>query len=115
MEFRYFKIEDFACQETGENGIQPEFVLALDDLRHECGFPFVVTSGFRSKDHSIEKTKKVGGRHTRGDAADIQVTNGLQRMALVSKALEHGFKGIGVAKSFVHLDTRDSEPVMWTY
>ena len=115
MEFRYFQIEDFACQETGENGIKPEFVLALDDLRHECGFPFVVTSGFRSKDHSIEKTKKVGGRHTRGDAADIQVTNGLQRMALVSKALEHGFKGIGVAKSFVHLDTRDSEPVMWTY
>jgi len=115
MEFRYFDIEDFACSETGENGIQPEFVAALDDLRHECGFPFVVTSGFRSKDHSIEKTKKVGGRHTRGDAADIQVTNGLQRMALVSKALEHGFKGIGVAKSFVHLDTRDSEPVMWTY
>ena len=115
MEFRYFQIEDFACQETGENGIKPEFVLALDDLRHKCGFPFVVTSGFRSKDHSIEKTKKVGGRHTRGDAADIQVTNGLQRMALVSKALEHGFKGIGVAKSFVHLDTRDSEPVMWTY
>ena len=115
MEFRYFQIEDFACHETGENGIQPEFVSALDDLRHECGFPFVVTSGFRSKDHSIEKTKKVGGRHTRGDAADIQVTNGLQRMALVSKALEHGFKGIGVAKSFVHLDTRDSEPVMWTY
>jgi hypothetical protein len=36
-------------------------------------------------------------------------------MAIVSKALEHGFKGIGVAKSFVHLDTRDSEPVMWTY
>ena len=89
--------------------------MALDDLRHKCGFPFVVTSGFRSKDHSIEKTKKVGGRHTRGDAADIQVTNGLQRMAIVSKALEHGFKGIGVAKSFVHLDTRDSEPVMWTY
>ena len=115
MDFRYFDIEDFACSETGENDIKPAFVLALDDLRHECGFPFVVTSGFRSKDHSIEKTKKVGGRHTRGDAADIQVTNGLQRMAIVSKALEHGFKGIGVAKSFVHLDTRDSEPVMWTY
>ena len=115
MDFRYFTIEDFACSETGENGIQPEFVSALDDLRHECGFPFVVTSGFRSVDHSIEKTKKVGGRHTRGDAADIQVTNGLQRMAIVRKALEHGFKGIGVAKSFVHLDTRDSEPVMWTY
>ena len=115
MEFRYFKMEDFACSETGENGIREDFVFQLDDLRAECGFPFVVTSGYRSRDHSIEKTKKVGGQHTRGNAADIQVTNGLQRMAIVSKALDRGFTGIGVAKSFVHLDTRDSEPVMWTY
>lgn len=115
MEFRYFKIEDFACQETGENEIRPDFVAALDNLRAECGFPFVVTSGYRSKNHSIEKPKKIGGQHTLGNAADIQATNGLQRMAIVSKALNHGFTGIGVAKSFVHLDTRESAPVMWTY
>lgn len=115
MEFRYFTIEDFACQETGENRIKPEFVSELDDLRADCGFPFIVTSGYRSRDHSLEKTKKVAGQHTHGNAADIQVSNGLQRMAIVRKALDRGFTGIGVAKSFVHLDTRDSEPVMWTY
>jgi hypothetical protein len=26
-----------------------------------------------------------------------------------------GFNGIGVAKSFVHVDTRSSTLVMWTY
>jgi len=26
-----------------------------------------------------------------------------------------GFNGIGVAKSFVHVDTRKSSPVVWSY
>ena len=26
-----------------------------------------------------------------------------------------GFNGIGVAKSFVHVDTRESSPVVWSY
>ena len=38
--FKYFTLEEFACQETGENGIKEEFVTSLDALRDECGFPF---------------------------------------------------------------------------
>ncbi len=26
-----------------------------------------------------------------------------------------GFTGIGIAKTFVHVDSRDSTPVIWTY
>jgi len=26
-----------------------------------------------------------------------------------------GFTGIGVAAGFVHVDTREGDPVMWTY
>lgn len=93
MDFRYFKIEDFACSETGENGIKPEFVLALDDLRHKCGFPFVVTSGFRSKDHSIEKTKKsADGTHAvmpltyRSQTACNAWQSSARRLSMDSKA-----------------------------
>ena len=43
--FKYFTLEEFACQETGENEISEEFVHALDALRHEAGFPFVITAG----------------------------------------------------------------------
>ena len=32
-----------------------------------------------------------------------------------TRKTELGFTGIGVAKSFVHVDTRDDTPVMWTY
>ncbi len=46
-EFKFFKLEDFDCQETGENEMDVEFIKGLDHLRQTCGFPFVITSGFR--------------------------------------------------------------------
>ena len=115
MDFRYFKIEDFACSETGENEIQWDFVSALDDLRGVCGFPFIVTSGYRSPDHSVEARKSQPGQQTKGNAVDIKVSNGVERFTIVKNAISLGFKGIGIANTFVHVDTRDSSPVIWTY
>jgi zinc D-Ala-D-Ala carboxypeptidase len=114
--FRYFKVEDFACQETGENKISLSFISRLDDLREACGFPFYVTSGYRSPNHSIEKKKAApGGTHAQGIAADIKVNNGIERRKVVKEAIRLGFNGVGVAKSFVHVDIRKSDPVLWTY
>lgn len=115
MDFRYFQIEDFACQETGENEIQYDFVSALDDLRGVCGFPFIITSGYRSPTHSIEAAKARPGQHTQGIAADIKVTGGAQRYAIASNAIKLGFKGIGIAKNFVHVDMRETESMLWQY
>ena len=116
MSFRYFTREEFACQETGENEIHDAFIEKLDALRDACGFPFVITSGYRSPRHSIEAKKPNGpGRHARGDAADIAVVSGSQRHVIVANAIKLGFSGIGVAKGFIHVDTRDTVPVMWTY
>jgi uncharacterized protein YcbK (DUF882 family) len=112
---RHFKIEEFDCSETGENDMDDEFLHKLDDLRELLGFPFVVTSGFRSVKHSKEIVKEAPGWHTRGKAADIRVSSGMARFRLVQAAIEHGFTGIGVAKTFIHLDTRDTPSVMWTY
>lgn len=113
--FRYFKIEDFDCQETGENEMDHAFIHRLDGLREACGFPFHITSGYRSKEHSIEKRKSLPGTHAQGIAADIAVSGGVQRMAVVRKALAMGFTGIGVAKGFVHVDLRKTTPVLWCY
>lgn len=113
--YKYFKIEDFDCQETGENDMEPDFIDQLDDLREACGFPFIVTSGYRSPLHSIEKRKATPGTHAQGIAADIKVSGGQQRRLIVEKALELGFGGIGIAKGFVHVDIRCSKEVMWCY
>ena len=32
MEFKYFKLSDFDCQETGENEMDIEFIRKLDQL-----------------------------------------------------------------------------------
>jgi uncharacterized protein YcbK (DUF882 family) len=115
-DFKYFSIKEFDCQETGENKMQEEFIHSLDKLREACGFPFKITSGYRSPEHSIEKRKSKAGTHAQGIAADIAVNNGINRRILVSKALELGFNGIGVARGFIHVDIRQTDkPVMWCY
>ena len=115
MELNYFEVSDFDCQETGENEMCEGFLRKLDALRHACGFPFVVTSGYRSPRHSIEAGKSKPGMHASGCAADIRALSGSQKYTIVQKALEMGFTGVGVAKTFIHLDTRSTTPVVWNY
>lgn len=112
---KYFNIEEFACKETGENKISVPFVKRLDELRERCGFPFVITSGYRSPEHSIEKKKVKAGTHAQGIAADIFAEGGNKKYIIVANAIKLGFTGIGIADNFVHLDTRDGVPVIWNY
>lgn len=115
-EWKYFRREEFACKHTGENKIKDRFITRLDELRELCGFPFVITSGYRSPEHPEEASKPNGpGTHSKGIAADIKVTNGVERRIIIDAALEMEFHGIGVAKGFVHVDDRTDTPVIWTY
>ena len=113
-DFKYFKIEDFNCQETGENDMSVDFIHALDQLREACKFPFIITSGYRSKDHSVEKRKAKAGTHAQGIAADIRVSGGAQRLAIVKHASAMGMS-VGVAKTFVHVDIRKTPAMCWCY
>jgi uncharacterized protein YcbK (DUF882 family) len=112
---KYFSKKEFDCQHTGENRMEQDFLNKLDELRDYCGFPFVITSGYRSPSHPLEDVKEIPGTHAQGIAADIKITNSAHRYTIIKGALEHGFTGIGVAGDFIHLDTRGTLPVMWTY
>jgi len=113
-EYKYFSLDEFVCSETGEQDMCPEFLKALSHLRQICDFPFVITSGFRSKNHSVEKAKKTPGTHSQGIAVDIKVSGGQQRLAIVKHASAMGMS-VGVAKSFVHVDTRKTPAMCWCY
>lgn len=114
--FKHFTIEEFDCQATGNNKMNPKFIHRLDHLRDACGFPFTITSGYRDPEgHPIEKAKQTPGTHAQGIAADIAVSGGRQRMQIVQHATALGFTGVGVAKGFVHVDIRDAAPVLWCY
>ena len=84
-------------------------------LREACAFPFTITSGYRDVTHPAEARKSKGGVHTTGIAADIAVSNGVERATIIRNAIELGFNGIGVAKGFIHVDTRSLPQVVWTY
>ena len=113
---KYFTIQDFDCQETGQNNMDPDFLDRLDALREATGFPFIVTSGYRARHHSAEVHKPEPGTHVRGIAADIRIRGGAQRRKIVEQALLMGFTGIGIAKTFVHVDDRVPQaPVIWIY
>jgi zinc D-Ala-D-Ala carboxypeptidase len=114
-ELKYFKREEFKCSHTGEEAMSSVFLARLDALREACGFPFRITSGYRSDTHPAEAVKRQGGTHTRGIAADIAVADARQRYIIVVNALRLGFTGIGVARGFVHVDTRAGDPALWTY
>ena len=115
MEFKHFTKEEFACSHTGNNEIEDKFIEMIDILRENCGFPFVITSGYRDPSHPEEVNKEQPGTHSRGIAADIYVSDGTQRRSIIENAIDIGFGGIGVAKGFVHVDIRDTTPVIWTY
>lgn len=115
MTYKYFSIEEFDCQETGENKMVEQFIHKLDELREACGFPFRITSGYRSPSHSIEARKAKPGTHAQGIACDIYVSGGSQRHTIIKEAMRLGFTGIGVAKTFIHVDIRETTPVAWQY
>lgn len=116
MSLKFFTREEFDCQVSGTNNMEQEFLEKLDKLRASCGFPFVITSGYRHPTlHPIEKKKDVPGTHAQGIAADIKITNAADRLKVVTAAIGLGFTGIGVSSDFIHVDTRGSTPVMWTY
>ncbi len=112
---RYFKLSDFDCKETGNNEMSEDFLIKLDELRHKCGFPFIITSGYRDPSHSIEARKAKAGNHARGIASDIRINNGNEAYDIIKNAQSMGFNGIGVAKSFIHVDIRQGMPVIWSY
>lgn len=112
--FVYFKRSDFDCRETGENEIPGKFIQRLDILRERCGFALIVNDGYRSPRHSREAAKDEPGEHTRA-AVDFKAIGGSRRYIIVSEALKMGFTGIGIGKTFIHLDDRTGVPVIWTY
>ena len=112
---KYFNIEEFDCKETGENYMNPKFLAMIDKLREDSGFPFRITSGYRSPKHSVEAAKAEPGYHAKGLAADIYAPDGVRKRKIVEAALKLGFGGIGVAQDFIHVDIRQSTPVIWGY
>jgi len=113
----HFSVAEMSCHCCGliHRGAATHLCEMLEMVRHLYG-PLLVESGTRCQAYN----ETVGGvrdsAHLESMAADIHVSCDAARFTLIRTAMDCGFRRIGVAKSIVHLDTRDTTvPIMWTY
>lgn len=90
------------------------FLDKLQALRDLCGFPLVISSGYRCPKHPEEAKKDKPGYHSWCQAVDIVKPQGERAYILLANAIKLGFTGIGVSNKFIHLDIRPDKAV-WGY
>jgi len=110
----------FSKEETRE--LSPDLVPLLDLIRSECGWPFVINSGYRVEDPLS---------HGKGEAVDIKLwdwdspfwdqhhlprmSKGQQRQKIHDAARKHGINRIGCYNFHLHIDISKTLPqdVTW--
>ncbi|MEM9224949.1 MAG: D-Ala-D-Ala carboxypeptidase family metallohydrolase [Pseudomonadota bacterium] len=113
----HFTLRELACRCggrfcRGEYWHAPDFLDALEALRADIGRPLIITSGHRC----AQWNAAIGGAplsQHKTLAVDIALAHH-DRLALLAAAERHGFTGIGLARSFIHLDRR-AVPARWYY
>jgi uncharacterized protein YcbK (DUF882 family) len=106
-----FRIEEFLCPLSGEMYMHEPSLDALQKFRDLLGQPVYVNSGHRSPVYNA----MVGGAPLsmhKKLAFDVSLRNHTGRRSLLGIARTAGFRGIGLYKSFIHLDCREN-PAFW--
>jgi zinc D-Ala-D-Ala carboxypeptidase len=121
-----FTSDEFKCPCDCEFGavpedIDPNLINRLNMMRILYGSPMLVTSGARCIDYN----KEIGGVPSSAHlphystlqcrAVDIAVSNGSNRAMLLDLANRVGFKRIGIADTFIHLDVAWDLPTPNTF
>jgi len=120
---RFFSSEEFDSPDLPNSGINMDevFLNMLDNTRSRAGIPFKITSGYRTAAYNEGLRDKgykaaTNSSHLRGYAADISATDSATRYKILKAAIETGFKRIGIAKTFIHLDNDpEKSNAVWTY
>jgi|TARA_B100001094_G_scaffold74985_1_gene71365 uncharacterized protein YcbK (DUF882 family) len=115
----YFKYSEFDSPDLPNSGhnMDPTFLRMLNHARQIAGIPFRINSGFRTKEHNAKVGGTENSSHLRGLAADIYATSSTARYEILSALIKAGFYRIGIANTFIHVDTDNdkTQKVIWTY
>ncbi len=102
----HFSDRELDCHCGCGKTVSPELVVRLEALRRMIDRPLPVTSGARCEAHNREVGGFPKSWHLKGLAVDIACSGSRLRGEIIRLAVLLGFNGIGVAKTFVHLDLR---------
>lgn len=99
-----------------KRSVKQQVLNLIQVIREDVNRPLTINSGGRCPYHPDEVKRTTPADHQKCIVVDVAVSNGIERMELVTLGLEYKANAIGVAKSFVHLAWRDNySPVMWVY
>ena len=112
-----FTESEFACPCCDVLLVEPKFLELLQELRDTLDRPMFINSGYRCNERNFAVNGATGSQHMKGTAADISTLNwtAKERYRLLQEAFAIGFTGVGVSKTFIHLDFREGEGVTWAY
>lgn len=116
---RDFSTDEMKCPCCGLCVMNPGFMAALQTMRDRWAKPIKISSACRCVKHNAKVGGVADSQHVDLDgkgsrAADCEVS-AADRYEFVKLAFEVGFRGIGVASGFVHLDTRENPVAFWKY
>jgi uncharacterized protein YcbK (DUF882 family) len=99
-----------------EDNMDEEFLERLDQARAFADIPFIINSAYRSPNHPLS-IKNPSSSHIKGLAVDIKATDNATRFKIIDALLFVGFKRIGIADTFIHVDMDygKRQEIIWTY
>jgi uncharacterized protein YcbK (DUF882 family) len=123
-----FSTDEFNCHCNypeccgGEQRVSCDLVARLQAVRDQFQLPLSVSSGYRCSRHQAElreagvQTADGLSQHELGNAADVvpKLRDRSTMRRLLAIAEQH-FRAIGVARGFLHLDTRADKSRRWSY
>lgn len=121
----HFSRSEFACKcgcgfGLADGDVDAGIVILLEKIRARVGGPVRLNSGCRCEKRNRDEGGAKHSTHMLGQAADIRVEGGWHRRRILDAAIFEGAEGVGVAKSFVHVDVHPGSPDVarpsaWSY
>lgn len=115
----HFHLHEFDSPDLPGSGerMDPAFLAMLDQARGLAGVPFVINSGYRTRQHNRAVGGKGNSSHLMGYAADIDCRDSRSRSQILTALISAGFHRIGIASTFIHVDNDPGKVprVIWTY
>ena len=119
ISLNYFNDEEFkrAVPACSLSDMDEDFMARLDIAREVAGVPFIINSAYRTRDYEKSKGRPGTSQHCYGRAVDLCCRSNDVRFRIVDALLVAGFRRIGIAQTFIHVDSGypNASPLIWLY
>lgn len=106
-----FTVKEFACKDGSDTVlVAPRLVMVLQSIRSRFGAAVTINSGYRTPQYNAKVGGAAHSQHCYGTAADIVVKGQTpEAVAAFARTLMPDWGGVGVYKSFTHIDVRETK------